>query len=163
MSGDIDLNEVGILRRREIEARILAPIVDALGEEFGRDKVLEVVRKVIVKIAQTQGRELAERLGRSDLDSFAGSLGTWSKDGALELRILNRDAKSLDFDVTGCKYAAMYRGLGIEELGGILSCSRDAAFVEGFNENITLARTQTILQGAPVCDFRFNDTQGSSA
>jgi len=105
-----------------------------------------------VKIAQAQGRELATKLGRSDLHSFASSLDAWSKDGALELRILNQDAKSLEFDVTECKYAAMYRNLGIEELGAILSCSRDAAFVEGFNEDITLTRTQ----GAHACDFRFS-------
>jgi predicted hydrocarbon binding protein len=156
MSGDIELNEIGILKRREIEARILAPILDALGEELGRERVLEVVRKTVVKIAQAQGRELATKLGRSDLHSFASSLDAWSKDGALELRILNQDAKSLEFDVTECKYAAMYRNLGIEELGAILSCSRDAAFVEGFNEDITLTRTQTIMQGAHACDFRFS-------
>jgi hypothetical protein len=30
------LNQIGVLKRREIEARILAQIIDALGKEFGR-------------------------------------------------------------------------------------------------------------------------------
>ena len=29
------LNEIGVLRRREIEARILMPVLKALGAEFG--------------------------------------------------------------------------------------------------------------------------------
>jgi len=31
---------IGVLTRRETEARILKPIIDALGERFGRDEVL---------------------------------------------------------------------------------------------------------------------------
>ena len=33
------LNAVGVLTRREIEARILAPVIDALGARFGRDEI----------------------------------------------------------------------------------------------------------------------------
>ena len=35
---------LGVLTRREVEARILKPIIDALGKAFGRDEVLAVVR-----------------------------------------------------------------------------------------------------------------------
>jgi hypothetical protein len=52
MSSDVDLNEIGVLKRREIEARLLAPIVDALGNKFGRQEVLEVVRDVVTGIAR---------------------------------------------------------------------------------------------------------------
>jgi hypothetical protein len=67
MSSDEELNEIGVLKRREIEARLLAPIVDALGDKFGRQAVLEVIRDVVTGIARRQGRELATRLGRNDL------------------------------------------------------------------------------------------------
>ena len=33
MSGGADLNDIGVLRRREIEARIVAPLLEALGRE----------------------------------------------------------------------------------------------------------------------------------
>ncbi len=155
MSSDVELNEVGILRRREIEARILVPILAALGQEFGRKEVLEITRKAITEIARQQGRELAAKLGGNDLKTYGKSVGAWSQGGALQLRILNQDDRTLDFDVIECRYAALYRSLGIEELGAILSCGRDAAFVEGFNAGIALERTQTIIQGAATCDFRF--------
>lgn len=155
MNSDIELNEIGMLKRREIEARILAPVLDALGQEFGREKVLAITQETIVAIARRQGKELAKQLGNNDLSSFGSSLESWSRDGALQLRVLNQSQEVLDFDVTECRYADLYRGLGLEELGAILSCSRDAAFAEGFNESITLTRKQTIMQSAPSCDFRF--------
>ncbi len=156
MSSDVDLNEIGVLKRREIEARLLSPIVDALGDKFGRQEVLAVVRDVVIEIARRQGRELASSLGKNDLQFFAGSLEAWSRDGALQLRILDQNESVLNFDVTRCRYAELYRNLGIEELGSILSCARDASFIEGFNGEIALDRKHTILQGSSACDFRFS-------
>jgi hypothetical protein len=49
---DSELNKIGVLKRREIEARILAPLIDALSGEFGREKVLQIVRETIVGIAK---------------------------------------------------------------------------------------------------------------
>ena len=46
----------------------------------------------------------------------------------------------------------------IAELGDVLSCQRDAALIEGFNPDVTLTRTQTIMQGASHCDFRYRAT-----
>jgi len=57
---------IGVLARREVEARILAPVIDALGDQFGRDKVIDVVAETIKKIAQDQGCELAEAMGGND-------------------------------------------------------------------------------------------------
>jgi|GEM_PF-6821829 len=45
---DVELNAIGVLKQREIEARILAPLVEALGREFGRERVLQIVRETIV-------------------------------------------------------------------------------------------------------------------
>jgi hypothetical protein len=156
MSSDVELNEIGVLKRREIEARLLAPIVDALGQKFGRQEVLEIVRNVITGIARRQGSELAISLGRNDLQTFGSAVEPWSRSGALQLRILDQTEEVLNFDVTECRYAELYRSLGIEELGSILSCARDATFIEGFNEKIVLERKHTILQGSTACDFRFS-------
>jgi hypothetical protein len=49
----------------------------------------------------------------------------------------------------------MYRALGIPEVGALLSCNRDFSLVEGFNPAVALTRTQTVMEGASHCDFRF--------
>ena len=149
------LNAVGVLTRREIEARILAPVVDALGERFGREAVVAIVREVIAGIARDQGRALAERQGAQSLAAFAGTLGPWTKDDALQMRVLELTDERFAFDVTRCRYAEMYRALGIPELGEVLSCQRDGALIEGFAPEVTFTRTGTIMRGAPCCDFRY--------
>ena len=150
-----DLNEIGVLRRREIEARILMPVLEALGAEFGRERVLQVARDVVVDVAHRQGRELAERMGSNSLDDFARALDDWKKGDAYRMDVLEQTPERFSFNVTRCRYAEMYRALGIPEMGALLSCNRDASLVEGFNPDVQLTRTQTIMGGATHCDFRF--------
>ncbi len=149
------LNAIGVLTRREIEARLLSPLIEALGERFGRAEVIEIIAKTIAEIARQQGGELASLAGGCGLHEFAGSLEAWKKDGALQIEVLEQNPKSFDFNVTRCRYAEMYARLGIPELGAVLSCNRDAALITGFNPAIHLERTQTIMQGAAFCDFRY--------
>jgi L-2-amino-thiazoline-4-carboxylic acid hydrolase len=149
------LNEVGVLKRREIEARILMPVLEALGTEFGKDRVFEIARDVIIGVAREQGRQLADRMGGNTLAHFADALDDWKKGDAYRMDVLEQSPDRLSFNVTRCRYAEMYRALGIPEVGALLSCNRDFSLVEGFNPAIGLTRTQTIMQGATHCDFRF--------
>ncbi len=149
------LNAVGVLRRREIEARALAPVIEALGRKFGRDRVVEIVRDAIAGIARSQGQAMAAARDDVSLVGFAGTLEPWTRDGAMEMTVHEATADRLSFDVTRCRYAEMYRALGIADLGEALSCSRDGALVEGFAPGVTLTRTGTIMQGAPCCEFRY--------
>lgn len=146
---------IGVLTRREVEARMLAPLIEALGAEFGRARVIEVVRETIVRIAQEQGAALAEAMDSDGLPAFADSLRFWTQDNALEIEVLDQSETAFDFNVTRCRYAELYRALGIPELGAVFSCNRDAALIEGFNPSVEFTRTQTIMQGAPFCDFRY--------
>jgi hypothetical protein len=146
---------IGVLTRREVEVRILAPIIDALGERFGRQEILEIVKETIIQIAQQQGDELAQVMGGCGSKEFIGSLQFWTWDDALQLDILGQTEGRLDFNVTRCRYAEMYSDLGIPELGSVLSCNRDFALVDGFNKNASLTRTQTLMEGASHCDFRY--------
>ncbi len=146
---------IGVLTRREVEARVLAPILDALSNEFGRDAVHAVVRDAIIRIAHEQGAQLVATMGGDSLDAFAESLQFWTKDDALAIDVIARDEQTFSFNVTRCRYAELYRSLGIPELGKLLSCNRDNALIEGFNSDVALTRTQTIMEGAPYCDFRY--------
>ena len=158
---DDNLNaKIGVLTRREVEARILAPMLDAMGEAFGRDRVLKVMRDTIIRIARKQGSELAGHMGGVTLQHFAESLEFWTKDDALEIDVIEQTEKKFSFNVTRCRYAELYEKLGIRELGSALSCARDFALIEGFNPDVTLQRTQTIMEGAPHCDFRYRLKKG---
>jgi len=149
------LNALGVLTRREVEARILAPLLEALGEEFGRERVIEITQQSIIKIARQQGATLAKNMGGCSLAYFAASLEAWKKDDALQIDVLEQTEEKFSFNVTRCRYAEMYRALGIPELGKVLSCNRDFSLIEGFNPQVELTRTQTIMAGADYCNFRY--------
>lgn len=147
--------KIGVLTRREVEARILAPMLDAMGETFGRERVLQVMRDTIIRIARKQGRELAGHMGGITLQHFAASLKDWTRDNALEIDVIEQTDEAFSFNVTRCRYAELYEKLGVRELGTALSCARDFALIEGFNPDVSLKRSQTIMEGAPHCDFRY--------
>ncbi len=153
------LNDIGVIKRREIEARILVPVLAALGNEFGRERVIEIVCDTIISVAHEQGAQLAAQTGGNELADFARALTAWKKDDAMQMDVLAEPVglndERYEFNVTRCRYAEMYRALGIPELGAVLSCNRDFALIEGFNPQIQLTRTQTLMQGATHCDFRF--------
>ena len=153
---DDDLNaKLGVLTRREVEARILIPVINALGDAFGRDEVLAVVRDTIIKIAREQGAALGQQMGGNSLKHFFDSLAYWTQDKALEIDVIEESDDLLSFNVTRCRYAELYESLGIREIGTSFSCTRDFALIEGFNPDISLERTQTIMEGAEYCDFRY--------
>ncbi len=151
-----DLNaKIGVLTRRDVEARILIPVIDALGETFGREAVLSVVQSTIVKIARQQGADLSSLMGNNSLQHFSETLQFWTRDDALKIEVIEASEDVLSFNVTRCRYAELYDSLGIRDIGTVFSCARDFALIEGFNPDVSLTRTQTIMEGAPFCDFRY--------
>jgi hypothetical protein len=152
----VEKTRLPLLERREIEARIIGPLVRAFEREIGEERTLAIVAGVISGLARESGADLARLLGEQTLDAFAQSLDRWRENGALELELLEQSPTRLSFNVTRCRYAEMYRALGLADLGASLSCCRDYTLAQGFNPAIELTRTQTIMQGAPFCDFRFH-------
>jgi hypothetical protein len=142
------------LERRKIEAGVLIPMIQAFQSAIGKDRANEIARAVIVELARKDGERWAEHFGH-DLAALEKVSSVWAGGGALDIEPLAKTAEAFDFNVTRCRYAEFYKDLGLPELGHLFHCSRDFAMAEGFNADMTLERTQTIMQGAHHCDFRF--------
>ena len=150
------------LKRREIQAPIVSSLIQGFAEEIGSDKTIEVAKKVISKDAIESGKKLAEEYSGNTMGELTRIVKeVWSQDGAMKIKIIKENDNELFFDVCYCGYAQMYEKMGIKELGFILSCSRDFPFMEGFNPEIELKRTTTIMEGDKCCDFRYKK-RGSS-
>ncbi len=146
---------ISVLEQRRIEAAIIKPLVQAFEAELGKERTRDILSRVIKDMAREKGRQMAAEAPDTTLAGFASLKEPWYRDGALELEILEESPERYDFNVTRCRYADMYRELGLADLGFTLSCDRDATRIEGFNPELELTRTQTIMQGAPYCDFRY--------
>lgn len=143
------------LQRRRIESRVLIPFIEACRENFGDAATRTLVAKTIRTLAVTDGASWAETYG-NDLDGLKKvAEEVWAGGGSLEIDVQDGDDDQFNFNVTGCKYAEFYKDLGMPELGFLVHCSRDFAMIDGFDPNLELTRTQTVMEGASHCDFRF--------
>ena len=157
--------DLPILEQRRIEASIIKPIYEELKRELGEKDAKRILSSAIQRDAIDQGRAYAaDQDGPSSLLGFHALSSQWSANGALEIRTHDASESNLSYDVTRCRYAEMYREMGLAEIGHILSCGRDSTFCTGYDARIKLDRSQTIMQGASHCDFRFSwhETQDES-
>jgi L-2-amino-thiazoline-4-carboxylic acid hydrolase len=142
------------LERRKIEAGVLIPMVEAFQRAIGKERANEIAREVIIELAREDGASWAQQFG-DDLSAMEQVAGVWAAGGSLAIKPIGRSQDKLDFDVTRCQYAEFYKELGLPELGYLFHCNRDFAMAEGFSLALGLKRTQTIMEGASHCDFRF--------
>ena len=148
--------ELPIIELRRIEANIIKPIYEEMAAELGEEKARRILGAAIRKNAIEQGRTLAAASEEpAGIAGFAKLLERWTANDALRIEVLEQDDKHFDFNVTRCRYAEMYRDMGLGDIGALLSCNRDGAFCEGYDSRLELTRTRTIMSGASHCNFRY--------
>ena len=148
--------DVPVIQQAKIQAQVLVPLVKALQEELGKERANDLVRRALGDIYRRYGEEFWRTKNERNLGKImASGLATFASENALDYRVIEQSQDAFEFDVTGCRYAEFYRELGELELGFLLVCSADLPMAEGFGPDIKLTRTQTIMQGASSCDFRY--------
>ena len=145
-------------RAKQVNCQVepVKPIYEEMALELGEEKARQILTTAINKDAVRQGKELAASTDMpNNLETFDSLMARWSKGDALTKEQMYASENRLEFNVTRCKYAETYSEMGLSHIGAILSCGRDGSLCEGYNPDVTLTRTQTIMSGATHCDFRF--------
>jgi hypothetical protein len=96
-------------------------------------------------------RQDASSLGKK----MAGAFEMFAAGQALDYTVIKQAPDAFEVNVTGCRYAEFFKELGVPELGFLLVCAADFDLAEGYGTGVQLERTQTIMQGASHCDFRY--------
>ena len=145
-----------IIQRRRIEAEILKQVYETAKERHGVAEAQTLIGESVrrASIAQAQQFAASEPEGTS-LESFIQLFDLWTAEDALTVEVQHADAERFEFNVVRCRYAEMYREMGLGDIGHLLSCQRDGTFCEGYDPDIRFERTQTLMQGASHCDFRY--------
>jgi hypothetical protein len=147
---------LGILEQRRIEAAFAKGIYEEMAAEIGPEQAKAILARAVIKLAREAGAAMAaESPSGPSIGHFDAIQALWTKGDALRIERLRADDTHYEFNVTRCRYAEMYKAMGLAELGAVLSCNRDGAFCEGYDPALKLTRTQTIMGGAPHCDFRY--------
>jgi hypothetical protein len=112
----------------------------------------------IRNLAREQGREAAAAAPIETVVALSQRFqgGGPLAEGSLTIEVVEDDAERFGFDVTHCQFVDMYASLEAGDLGFLLSCNRDFASFEGMAPALAFDRTQTRMQGASHCDFRYH-------
>jgi L-2-amino-thiazoline-4-carboxylic acid hydrolase len=160
-----DPKPIPMLERRRIEAAILKHVYDTLKASHGVEVAQKTIADAVRNSSIEQAKEFAAKVGgKTSMQTFIDRQALWKAGGGMEMEVKEQTTTSYVFNVTRCRYAEMYREMGLAEIGHLLSCQRDATFCEGYDKRLRLTRKQTIMQGASHCDFDYkllDDTQQS--
>ena len=147
---------LSMLEKRKIEAEILKEVYLTLKESHGEEVAKKTIAESVRRSAIEQARQFAAAApGGPSLKAFRDVMPLWTKGGALEIEVKEQTDQTFTFNVVRCRYAETYKAMGLGEIGHLLSCNRDGAFCEGYDPKLKLKRTQTIMQGASHCDFKY--------
>ena len=161
MTSSSESNTLNRIEKRAIKALAVVPIIQAVARRMGKEEALAILQDVNEKEAFQRGRSIREqRGGRTGIPELVEDVATWGIGGAMAIEVLEQTPETYHFNVTRCPYYEKYRELGIGEFGVALSCCRDAPFARGFHPHLKLARSQTIMEGADYCDFRYTLRSG---
>lgn len=144
------------IEKRAIEVQAIAPIIEMVSKKIGLEEALEILKEVNQQEAFKRGQSTVRTPGLSTIEELVKDVNTWGDGGEWNIEILEETSTSYHFNVHRCLYYERYKELGLEKMGVQLSCCRDEPFARGLDPKLKLSRTQTIMEGAEYCDFRYN-------
>ncbi len=146
----MSMDDLTIHERLSIQMEYVVPLIRDLQRILGED----VVNKALEERIRLQTEEAkAEPVQEIDTQTWADGFEIYSAGDALDFEMQELNESQVDVNVTRCAYAEMMDRLGARDLGPQLICNLDFPMAE--RAGMTLTRTQTRMQGASHCDFRY--------
>jgi hypothetical protein len=150
-----ETNKLNRIEKRAIESLAVVPVIQAVAQRIGKKEALAILQEVNEKEAFQRGESIRKKHGKTGIPELVEDVATWGMGGVLEMEVLEQTSETYHFNITRCPYFEKYRELGLTEYGVALSCCRDEPFARGFHPQLNLERSQTIMEGADFCDFRY--------
>ena len=152
--------DIPVIEQAKIQAQVLVPLVKTLQTELGEERANALVRKALGDVFRRLGEQWWQAKKSTHVgENMASAFAAFARGDAIDYSVRAQSQDAYDIDVTACRYAQFYKELGEPELGFLLVCSLDFPFAEGIGPDMKLTRTQTIMQGASHCDFRYQRQQ----
>ncbi len=150
-------DHISILDEVKIQAQVLVPVLRALRAELGTEVADRLVLTALRAWRQRVFADVAAATPGSPRERWAAltAASTPRIGDAIDVDMLTLEPDRMEFNVTGCRYADFFRALGEPELGAVLLCEADVDVAAAGEPEVDFARTQTIMQGAGYCDFRY--------
>jgi hypothetical protein len=142
------MSELTNFERTKIQMQYVVPMIQDLMEILGDDAVLGALEK------RNRARDSQPVTAKKpDFGRMVEGTKMFAAGDALEYEIIASSDHEFDMNVHHCKYAEMVTGLGGGDFGHLLVCAGDFSAAKRIGMKLT--RTQTRMQGADYCDFRY--------
>src|SRR5471030_681962 len=147
--------DISLLDKTRIQAQVLVPVMRALRAELGREKADAIVTKALRDWSSQVFAAIGAGIEGPPGRKFAKMDKALAEATLQEVSVdmLRRDKEAVEFDITSCRFADFFRSLNEPELGALLVCSTDIDAAGG--GDVSFSRSQTLMQGAPSCTFRY--------
>tara|TARA_Y100000758_G_scaffold26554_1_gene17839 strand:+ start:2655 stop:3101 length:447 start_codon:yes stop_codon:yes gene_type:complete len=142
------MTELTNFERVKIQMEYVVPLIKDLQALLGEDTINDALKR------RARESEVSIDSGKQpDFSRMTDGAKMFAEGGALEYDIIASGSDQFDMNVNACQYAEMMEELGGREFGHLLVCNRDFAAAKRIG--MTLTRTQTRMEGADYCDFRY--------
>ena len=139
-----------VLEATKIQAKAVIPIVKALEKEIGKERAHAIVGKAMAD------NYVAWRSRRGfEKNSHPGGDGENKPAFPVEHEVVENTDTAYGHNITACAFAEYFRSIGEPEIGALMTCGVDFAAEALIRPDWEFSRTQTRMQGAPCCDFRW--------
>jgi predicted ArsR family transcriptional regulator len=149
--------DITLLDKTRIQAQVLVPVMRALRDQLGRDKADAIVRGALRDWSKQLFAAIGNDIEGSPRRKWAAMHTALAEVTEREVKVetLRHDKEALEFDVTACRFAEFFRALGEPDLGALLVCETDVDIAAAGGGEVSFSRSQTLMQGAPCCTFRY--------
>jgi hypothetical protein len=134
------------------------PCLERLAGEIGRDKLIEMLKRLASESAARRQKESTKDLPNTDFATFVAR----SKSGmnrfvkhVLTWEDGERTETSVRTKFTECLWATTFREVNASDIGYAAICYPDYASASAFNPKIRLIRPTTLMEGHDCCDFQY--------
>ncbi len=152
-----DENKLPLLDEIKVQTKVIKTILDALRAELGKEKADALIYNAL----RPHIRDVYHKIGkRKSGNPYEKWEKVWEEirpriGENVEREFVINDSNACEYNVRKCKFAEFFKEIGEPELGMIMMCDFDYYIAEIGKPVVELTRTQTLMEGADYCDFRY--------
>ena len=155
---------ISLLEEVKMQASVLVPLLRTLREELGTERADALVKRSLRDWLRSVYERIGQQVDEPPRDKWGKVFGELSQrvGDDVDFEMLAVEEDRLEYNVTACRFAQFFKELGEPDLGSVLVCEMDVHIAELGGNDVEFTRTQTIMQGADYCDFRYRLSRGDA-